>query len=134
MKKLGIFLTGLFLVLSVLTSNAQEKPKAGEFFIGKWKVLVKGAPSGDAIMHVEFMVDEKGKITGTIVDDEGAAPVAKFTRVEAKDKNLTAYWVTQGYDVYLYLEKNGDNEVEGSMMDMFDATGERVIEKEATKK
>lgn len=128
MKKSGIFLTGLFLALSVLISQAQEKPKAGDFFIGKWKVLVKGAPSGDAIMHVEFMTDEKGKIAGTIVDDEGAAPVAKFTRVEAKEKNVTAYWVAQGYDVYLYLEKNGDNEVEGSMLDMFDATGERVTQ------
>jgi hypothetical protein len=30
--------------------------------------------------------------------------------------------------VYLMLEKKDDNKVAGTMMDMFDATGERVIE------
>lgn len=127
MKRVSIFLAGVFFVLlSVSSINAQEAE--GDFFIGKWKVLVEGTPNGDAIMIVNFERNEDGKIIGTNGDEKGETPEIKFTRVDAKEETVTAYWVAQGYDVYLFLEKIGDNEAEGSLMDMFDATGTRVSE------
>jgi hypothetical protein len=65
-----------------------------------------------------------GKLTGTVIRD-GSAP-AKIMRTEEKGKSLTIYFNSSGYDVYFYMEKKGDNEAEGTMMDMFDATAKRV--------
>jgi len=127
MRKMRMILTGMVLLFSVLTLQAQDKE--GEFFIGKWKVLVEGTPSGDSNMIVEFKRNEAGKIVGTSGDETGEAPATKFTRVEAKGETVTAYWVAQGYDVYLFFEKISDNEIEGSLMDMFDASGTRITEK-----
>lgn len=123
MKKFSMILTA-FLLFSVVSIQAQDKQDDGDFFIGKWKLLVKGTPNGDAEMFVSFKKNDKGKIVGTTGDVKSGETA--FTRVEAKKDKITAYWVAQGYDVYIYLEKTGDDKVEGSMMDMFDATGTRV--------
>lgn len=127
MRKISMILTGMFLLLSVFTLQAQDKE--GEFFIGKWNVLVEGTPSGDSNMIVEFKRNEAGEIVGTNGDEKNETPAIKFTRVEAKGETVTAYWVAQGYDVYLFFEKISDNEIEGSLMDMFDASGTRITEK-----
>ena len=105
------------------TSGAATKAKAEDVFAGKWEVLIEGTPSGDSKMIVE-LERKDGKLAGTIVRD-GAAP-AKISRVEEKAKSITAYFNSSGYDVYLFLEKKGDNDAEGSMMDMFDARAKRV--------
>lgn len=42
------------------------------------------------------------------------------------DTTATVYFTAQGYDVYLRLDKKGDDHITGSMMDMFDAEGDRV--------
>ena len=49
----------------------------------------------------------------------------KFAKVEEKGNTVTLYFTSSGYDVYLQLEKKDDNNVKGSMMNMFDATGTR---------
>ncbi|MDR1555870.1 MAG: hypothetical protein LBS88_02405 [Tannerellaceae bacterium] len=125
MKKISMILTAVFLLLSVVTIQAQDKKQEeGDSFIGKWKLSVKGTPNGDVAMYVEFKRDEKGEIVGTIGDE--ANGVTAFTRVKAEKNTITAYWVAMGYDVYLFLEKAGEDKVEGTMMDMFDAVGTRV--------
>lgn len=124
MKKASLLLTGLFLFLVTLTVNAQDAAK--DYFTGKWDVLVEGSPSGDTHMLVTLeRVD--GKLTGTIA--RTGSPVAKIIRVEEKkDKSVTIYFNSSGYDVYLFMEKKGENKTEGSMMDMFDATGKRIVD------
>lgn len=124
--KINMILTGMFLLLSVVNLQAQDKE--GDFFIGKWKVLVEGTPSGDSTMIVTFERNEKGEIIGTNGDEKNETPVVKFDRVDAKGDTITAYWVAMGYDVYIFLEKIEDNGVEGSLMDMFDAFGTRMTE------
>lgn len=126
MKKISMVLTGMFILLSIITSQAQDKE--GGFFVGKWKVLVEGTPSGDSYMIVEFTRNDEGKLVGSSSDEKGENPATTFTRIDAKGETITAYWVAQGYDVYLFLEKINDDEVEGSLMDMFDATGKRIVE------
>lgn len=124
MKNLRLLLASMFSLFVMLTLSAQDQ--ANDYFVGKWEVLVEGTPSGDSKMEVVIeRVD--GKLAGTVSRD-GAQP-AKTTRVdEKKDKSVTVYFNSSGYDVYLYMEKKGDNAVEGSLMDMFDATGKRVKE------
>ncbi len=128
MKKRNVIFTAMFLLLSVFSLQAQDNK--GEFFIGKWKLLVEGTPAGDSNMIIEFIRGEDGQITGTNSDETGETPIIKFDRVDVEDESITAYWVAQGYDVYIFLEKVGENEVEGSLMDMFDATGERMKDEE----
>jgi hypothetical protein len=121
MKTSNYLLVGIFTLLTAfsLQANAQST----DAFTGKWDVLVEGTPSGDSNLVVE-LERKDGKLSGTVVRD-GAAP-AKINRVEEKAKSITIYFNSSGYDVYLFMEKKGDNKAEGSLMDMFDATATRV--------
>ena len=125
MKQIRFILAAMLLFVA-FAANAQENKKIGSFFVGTWNITVKGTPNGDSNMKVVFKRNAEGKITGATCDDQGKE--TPFTRLEVKNDKITAYWVAQGYDVYLYLEKVADNKVEGSMMDMFDAVGTKVKE------
>jgi hypothetical protein len=125
MKKLSLFLAGIFSLALSLNANAQTQAGA-DYFIGKWNVLVKGLPNGDTKMIVNL---QKGDttLTGSIQDSTGNE-ISKFSKVDVSDTSATVYFTAQGYDVYLRLDKKGDDRVTGSMMDMFDAEGDRVKE------
>ena len=125
MKQIRFILAAMLLFVA-FAANAQENKEVGSFFVGTWDITVKGTPNGDSNMKVVFKRNAEGKITGATCDDQGKE--TPFTRLEVKNDKITAYWVAQGYDVYLYLEKVADNKVEGSMMDMFDAVGTKVKE------
>ena len=125
MKKFStIFATVFFLVLSV-SVNAQSKAGA-DYFAGKWSVLLKGVPGGDAKMI--FQLEKKNdSITGIVLDTAGVE-IAKLTSVVLKDTEINMFFTTQGYDVNLLLTKKDDDHVTGSLMSMFDAEGERKKE------
>ncbi|RKD90866.1 hypothetical protein [Mangrovibacterium diazotrophicum] len=123
MNKVFSILMGMFLMLTVFANNVQAE---GEYFLGKWNIMVMGTPNGDSPMKAE-VVKKDGKIVVLMQSEEGGElkPVDRF---EISDTELTAYWVAGGYNVYLFLEKVDEDNVEGSLMDMFDATGERAKE------
>ena len=123
MTKLSSIIAGIFFLAISLNANAQTQ-MGNDYFIGKWNVLVKGLPNGDTKMIVDL---QKGDTTliGAIQDSTGNE-IAKFSKVEVSDTSATVYFTAQGYDVYLRLDKKGDDYVAGSMMDMFDAEGDRV--------
>lgn len=125
MKKLSLFLTGMFIFLMSFTVKAQTAP--ADYFVGKWSVLVEGTPQGDAINTV-VLERKDGKLVGTILSPGKTEPT-KFSRIMEKDKSITAYFSASGYDVYLLLEKGSDNAASGSMMDMFDAKATRILAK-----
>ncbi|KQB42857.1 hypothetical protein RCH33_954 [Flavobacterium daejeonense] len=121
MKKLPfIFGFVLFLLLS-FNASAQS----GNFFAGKWEVLVEGTPQGDAKMVLEI-VEKDGVFSGSIIDPATKKEISKLTKIEIKPKTIAVYFNSQGYDVYLYLEKEDQDKASGSMMDMFDATAMRI--------
>jgi hypothetical protein len=123
MRKLRFVLIVFVLFLGSLVVNAQS---SGNFFVGKWKVLTVGTPNGDSKSMIT-LERKDGKLTGTMAS-EGASETIKFTNVEEKENSVTVYFSASGYDVYMVLEKKDDNHVKGSMMDMFDVSGERVAE------
>lgn len=129
MKKLSVFFAGLFILMLSFTAQAQTTPPA-DYFVGKWSVLVEGTPNGDSKMLVN-LERKDGKLTGVILDPATDKVVSKIDKVEEKEKSVTVYFVASGYDVYLLLEKKDDDKVTGSLMDMFDAKGERVKEKKS---
>lgn len=113
----------LVVVLSVSQVNAQAKD--GEAFLGKWDVLVEGTPEGDS--HMKMNIEEiDGEIVCMIADKEGK--FSKVERFEVEGTEMTAYWNAAGYNVYLFLEVVEDGKLEGSLMDMFDATGTKLEE------
>lgn len=97
-----------------------------DYFIGKWNLNVMGLPSGDEVM---LLVIEKkdGKLSGFIGGANGENP-NKLTKVEIKDKSLNVRFMGDGWDVPMYLDKKDDKSVTGSMNDMFDIEGTKVIE------
>ena len=121
MKKVGIIFTMLLLGAVSFVAKAQSP---ADFFVGEWKVVVKGTPSGDAEMVLQLeLVD--GKLSGEIKTD--GAEGTKLSQVMEKESGLTVYFTTMGYDISLDFKKVDDNNLKGSMMGMFDATGERVV-------
>ncbi len=123
MKKLSVFIAAI--VCSLVFSIGAKAQAPADYFVGKWKVLVTGLPQGDVTEYVIFERKD-GKLTGQLIDDKGKP--TQFSKVEEKEKTATAYFTAGAYDVYFYLEKKDDNNVTGSMMDMFDCTGIRVVE------
>lgn len=111
----------IFFMGSSVLVNAQS---SDDYFAGKWNILIEGTPSGDS-KSILILKRVDGKLKGTF-QSEGKAPV-ELTRVEEDANEVTCYFVSSGYDVYVFMEKVDKNKTEGTMMDMFDVYGERAV-------
>lgn len=125
MKNQHVFFAGLILLFfAVFQAGAQTTPTT-DYFAGKWSVIATGTPNGDAKLVINLQRKD-GKLGGTIETSEPGKPSTPINKVDEKDNAITIYFVGGGYDVYLNLEKKDDDHVAGSLMDMFDAKGERL--------
>jgi hypothetical protein len=106
---------------------AQQADNAA-FFAGKWNVTVTATPMGDVTLLMNLKMKE-GKLTGNISDPATGNEVAEIYSIEVRENSITVSFNAEGYDVFLSLDKKDENNLTGNMMDMFDATGERVVEK-----
>ena len=123
MKKLSQFFIGFcFLLISVHVS-AQSNTGA-DYFAGKWNVLVKGLPNGDT--HMFFVLEKKDTTLTGIVQDSTGLQISKIDKADISATSTTVYFVAQGYDVNLLMNKKDEDHITGSLMSMFDAEGERV--------
>lgn len=122
MKQFSTVLAVVFFLVLSTSTNAQSKIGA-DYFNGKWSVLLKGVPGGDAKMV--FLLEKRNDSIVGVVQDTVGVEIAKLTNVELKDTSINLFFTTQGYDVNLLLNKKGDDHVAGSLMNMFDAEGER---------
>jgi hypothetical protein len=125
MKKLSLFFTGLLLLVLSISANAQSKTGA-DYFVGKWNVLIKGTPNGDARMFI-ILEQKDTTMTGSVQDSAGVE-MSKISSIELKDTTVTVYFTAQGYDVNLVMDRKDDDHVIGNLMGMFDAEGDRVKE------
>jgi hypothetical protein len=125
MKKVSLLFAGLFFLLLSTAVHAQSKTGA-DYFQGKWSVLVKGTPNGDAKMV--FVLEKKDTVMTGIAQDSTGQEISKISGVELKDTNIALYFNAQGYDVNLVMNEKDDDYVTGSLMSMFDAEGERAKE------
>ncbi|ACU61843.1 hypothetical protein [Chitinophaga pinensis] len=119
----SIFLfSALFITMSAYV-NAQSKSGA-DYFLGKWNVLVKGTPQGDAklVLHLE---DKEGKLAGVVLDTTGNQ-ISKLDSVNLAGEEVTVYFNASGYDVYMNLKKKDEDHATGGMLGMFDALADRV--------
>lgn len=119
----SFIVTAIMIFVVAMTASAQNTKS---FFEGKWNITITGLPQGDSKSIVEFKTNDKGELTGTMTSADGKGKPTIFTHIENKGDNITAHFTGGGYDVYLYLEKVDNDNIEGSMMDRFDITGSRV--------
>ncbi len=124
MKTLHLLIVIIFLLVISIASQAQMA--RDDYFAGKWNVLIKNLPQGDTKMIVNLEKQDTAW-AGTIQDSTGKE-ISKFSKVDMQDTTVTVYFTAQGYDVYLRLDKKGDDHVTGNMLDMFDAEGDRLKE------
>ena len=123
MGKQSLLTATVFCLLLSIGANAQSKVGV-EYFNGKWNLLVKGLPQGDTKMFVN-LEKKDSSLVGAVQDSTGKE-VSTFSKVDLNDSTITVYFSAQGYDVYLRLDKKTEDHVTGTMMDMFEAEGDRV--------
>ena len=123
MRKLSQLFLGLFILLLSLNAHAQSQTGA-DYFTGKWSVLLKGLPNGDTKMF--FVLEKKDTTITGVVQDSTGKEISKIDKVELGDATATLYFSAQGYDVNLVMNKKDDDHITGSLMNMFDAEGERI--------
>lgn len=122
MKK---FKSGLIMVLALFIAFTAKSQKSGaDYFLGKWNLLVKGLPDGDTKMSINLEKKDTAYV-GAISDSTGKE-ISKFSKVELKDTTVTVFFTAQGYDVFVRLDKKGDDHVEGTMLEMFETVGDRA--------
>jgi len=118
-----LFFMSLIFIVSTNETTAQSKT---DYFVGTWKVIVKETPNGDSPMT--FHLDSvQGKLQGEI-KFEGVEEPSVFTEIVENENSITLYFMAAGYDVNLHLEKKDENQLQGNMLDMFVAEGERLVE------
>jgi len=123
MKKLNLFFA--VLACSLLFSLVVKAQAPADYFIGKWDLLTTGLPQGDTHSSIVFERNDS-KLSGYMIDNKGLKTV--FSKIDEKPTNISVYFTASGYDCYIFLEKKDDNNVTGSLMDMFDCSAVRVVE------
>ena len=123
MKKVRLSIVTL-VVLMLLSFTVQAQTTPASYYKGKWDMLIKGTPDGD--VHLIFNLEDSAEtIKGSFVDPESKSDMP-LTKTEFAEGKPTLYFTVKGYDVSLALEKKDDDHVAGSLMGMFEVTGERV--------
>jgi len=127
MKKVKLFLAGVFFLLISFGANAQTQPdvKGEAFFIGKWYILAKGTPQGDTKM-VLTIEKKDGKLTGNLNDTTSTDGLREFTSITINESSLSAVFSAQGMDIPLDITKKDDKNITGNIMGMFDIEGSKA--------
>jgi hypothetical protein len=128
MKKFSSLIAILISLMLSIQTGAQTK-SASDYFAGKWHIISKGTPNGDAKMMVS-LIRKDGKLTGTILDAD-THKTYELTKVEEKGGAVTLYFKRFLFTVHLMLERKDADHVTGSLMDKYNTKGERVIEKKS---
>jgi hypothetical protein len=123
MKKIFFFCASLFLLLTSYSTKAQSNSSA-DYFAGKWNVVIKGTPQGDAKLVFSFEKDGAG-LKGVILDSTGKEQ-SKIDKIELVDNGGMFYFNLMGYDLNIILQKIDDDKASGSMNDMFEVEADRV--------
>lgn len=123
MKKFFFLCASLCLILTSYTAKAQSTSSA-DYFAGKWNVVIKGTPQGDAKLVFSFEKDG-ASLKGVILDSTGKEQ-SKVDKIELAENGGLFYFSLMGYDLNMELKKKDDDKATGSMMGMFEVEADRV--------
>ncbi|GAA0879629.1 hypothetical protein GCM10009119_25970 [Algoriphagus jejuensis] len=121
-----LLFTSLTLMMTLIGSSllSLNETLRDSYFDGKWEVLIKETPQGDAVIPMRFeTVDDK--TVGYFMEDASGAEV-KMSSVTVTGDILNAAFTISGYDVTLDLKKVDEDFSSGSLMGMFTAEAKRV--------
>ena len=124
MKRMMFF---AMVLLMSLASFAQEKKSNEEFFLGKWQLMVEGLPTGDVEMQLTINKDDNGGLQGTVKLLDGSESVNP-AEVKMKGNTLMINFYAGDNNIPIKLEKKGEGSVVGSMYDMFEVSGKRLVD------
>ena len=124
MKKSIIF---SLLIFVTLITYSQSMDNLNDYFIGKWDVLTKATPKGDAKMVLELERLD-GKLQGRL----GSGPSEsikwnELTKVIEGENNITINFIGDGYAVYIFLKKVNENRADGYLMDVYETVATRQV-------
>ncbi len=128
MKKASLLLILAFfgIALQGFSQAATAAAPTSDVYTGKWEMLIIGTPNGDATLTT-VLVRKEGKLTGTIIPKTSdQKEEIKISNIEEADGKITLYFTIQDYDVNVLLEKVDDENLKGSLMNMFDVKAKRV--------
>jgi cytochrome c len=97
-----------------------------EYFEGKWSVLIKGTPQGDATIPMRFETKDGVSKGYFMADDSGQE--LEMSSVSIIDGVLSAAFNITGYDVDINMSEVDAENAVGSLMGMFDLSASRVKE------
>jgi len=123
MKSKIALLSGLMLLIAMNFGFASPA-YSPEYFEGKWSVLVKGTPQGDATIPMRFETKD-GATKGYFIGDESGQE-QEMSSASIIDGVLTAAFNIQGYDVDINMSEVDSDNAAGSLMGMFDLSATRV--------
>lgn len=99
-----------------------------EFFVAKWEITVAGTPNGDA-KFVTKLERKDGKLSGELsLPADPSSPKIPISNIEESADKIVIYFSAQGYDVNVELTKVDDDNLKGTLMNMFEAKAVRVKE------
>ena len=108
--------------------SAKAQDSTTNYYIGKWKVLVKETPMGDVTMPIRFDVKE-GKLKGFYVES-GATEEKQMDSVSINAGKIFMAFRASNYDLTVTMTKKDDDHTSGRLLEMFDVEGTRVKEEE----
>ena len=120
MKKVGFLFV---MMLSLMVSNVVAQ-QSGDFFPGKWDMLLLGTPDGDMKLTMSFERND-GKLEATI-QIQNSESVSTVKNIVEKENSITFIVFISGYEVDFLLEKVDDDNIKGDVADMFDIKGQRI--------
>ena len=120
MKLITTFLCGFALFLISFTTKAQTT----DYFVGDWEVTIKDTPNGtvNVVLSLERV---EGKLVGKFIDASTSTETT-MSQITEGENTVTLYFFAEGYDLYLTLQPEGEENVTGILMDSFPVEGKRV--------
>jgi hypothetical protein len=123
MKKISVLV-----ILFVLGLSFNTFAQSADFFATKWEISVAGTPNGD-VKFVTKLERKDGKLTGELsLPSDPAAPKIPISNLEESAEKIVLYFSAQGYDLSLDLTKVDNDNLKGTLMNMFEAIAVRIKE------
>ena len=124
MKNSIIILFVLFFGIALNGFSQTEKPV--DFFAGKWELTFIGTPEGDGKL-IANIVRKDGKLSGDLTDPKNpeAEKILITNIIEEADK-IEIFFSASGYDVSVDLTKVDNDNLKGSLMNMFESKAVRI--------
>ncbi len=129
MKRIGIVMGLVILLVAIFSTNTVangEQIINEDYFADKWEVLLVGTPYGDVTLIFHLTREDDG-LKGVITNDYDDT-VTDIERISERDDSITFFWTADIHFVNLNLTKQDENNMTGSLMNMFDATAVRIVE------